>query len=117
MSEEIALCECCKQLQNLDRVLASTFELPIAHHKSWTELCQSARYGCRLCDTFVRCQDYKCKALSIDFDEQHVSSNTQLFFWRHAESEELFVLQQTMWEIPIKDKIDIWMELYTHSGE
>ncbi|KAH7378118.1 heterokaryon incompatibility protein-domain-containing protein [Cadophora sp. MPI-SDFR-AT-0126] len=112
--ETSSLCDLCKQVQDLDRLMDHTD--PIMHHRSWTALCQSAEDGCKLCDAFVQFQELKSPpgrkdALTRNFDEHMSWPNTQLLMRPHG-TNSLFILQQeALFHHPYREVVNIWFEL------
>ncbi|KAG4436194.1 hypothetical protein IFR05_008322 [Cadophora sp. M221] len=118
--EEPVLCELCKQIQDLDRLVTSG--TGIDHHKSWTELCKSAEEGCQLCDAFVRGQEIKRprsgpEPLPQNFDQQMKWPDTQLTIMPHGRNGLFILEQEKLFRHPFLDVASLWIEFYTQPSD
>ena len=114
----ISLCGVCEQFRNIDRVLLS-WE-PLDHHRSWTELCKSARQGCQLCKAFMDCHSKEKapgEATSEDFDRTIGFPASKLTWHRLRRSGPYYLRQDRLFVSRHHDAIDISLDLYVHSGK
>jgi hypothetical protein len=82
-SDGLRFCDLCKRFRDLDRIVSPE---QLIHHKSWTELCISAKEGRQLCQAFVRGQAQKRFAIQGDFDKEKEYPATQLTWFSNTAS-------------------------------
>ncbi|KAH6701271.1 heterokaryon incompatibility protein-domain-containing protein [Leptodontidium sp. MPI-SDFR-AT-0119] len=111
VSDGLNFCKLCEQFRDLDRI--TSWE-PLLHHKSWTELCISAKDGCQLCQAFVRGQAQRFGALKDDFDRDKEFPATRLTWRPNGASGPYFLCQEGLFFYPHREVVNLGFDLYTH---
>jgi hypothetical protein len=120
--DDSAFCEPCKQFQDIDLVFSEAGDHRFNHHKSYTALCRSAKDGCPLCQLIKYSHEttgwaWPKDSLREEFDQDLPVSRTQITLT--ARSAGTFIFRQenlSHWKPPYQ-LINIWVDLYTTSGE